>query len=176
MVKRTYKIFLALVVVFIAPGVLAFLFYKNPSWLGGLPTNKGVLVKPVTQVSYLPAENKGWHVLLWCQKGCDAECLGHLDELARMRLAMGRRLYNVNIWLLHPQTEAACSSDTQQVLKDQSIQYKSTAEHPINSADDAFVFLADPKGYLVLKYIQNTPVAKHIYSDLKHLMSTGDEN
>jgi len=171
MMTRQKKLLFTLAFVFIVPGMLAILLYKYPGFLGGLPTNKGTFITPAKQVSYLPTEGKGWHVLVWCEDGCSEACLGRMDEMARMRLALGRKLYDVNIWLLHDKETKACSAKTQEMLKANAIRYQATTDNILDTESDAEAFVADPRGYLILKYMKESPVTKHIYDDLKHLLS-----
>lgn len=175
MIKRSHKMLLALAFVFMAPGILAIIFYMHPEWLHGLPTNKGQFITPPRKVAFLsPGESSDWHILLWCKQGCNDSCLKQVDELARMRLALGRRLYQVDLWLLEPKEMPSCTSEVQAALQAQDVKIQ-----PLTIDDGAALnsplFLADKKGYLVLEYTNDSAV-KDIYTDLKRLLSSGEQS
>ncbi|MCH9756417.1 MAG: hypothetical protein K0U37_04390 [Gammaproteobacteria bacterium] len=176
---RRKKILIALLLVFVAPGILAVLFYMNPSWLGGLPTNKGLLIRPPVELSYLDAASEDkWHLTVWCPKGCDTSCLQSLDEMARVRLALGRRLYQVDLWLLEGEEGGRCDQHTVEALvkedvKSRVLLAKEQATVPLLQ-DIPKVFLADPKKYLVLEYAM-TGKAADVFQDLKRLLNTREQ-
>ena len=99
MKKSNYLILLILGLMFLAPGVAAYLFYQHPNWLGSSRVNKGILLNPPLHLPSLGHESK-WKILFWSPGPCDAVCLQQLDTLARVRLALGRQFYNIELWLL----------------------------------------------------------------------------
>ena len=176
---RNKKIWLALLLVFIAPGILAFVFYMNPSWLRGLPTNKGLLIRPPVQMSFLDMPSKGkWHLTVWCPKGCDAACIHTLDEMARVRLALGRRLYQVDLWLLQAKQGELCQQKVADALKAEDVrtQMLSAEEQASMTLFDGNekVFLADPNQYIVLEYAASGK-ASDVFQDLKRLLNTKEQ-
>jgi hypothetical protein len=176
---RSKKILMALFLVFIAPGVLAIIFYMNPSWLGGLPTNKGRMIRPSVQLTGLGESGDKWHLAVWCAKGCDTTCLDTVDEMARVRLALGRRLYQVDLWVLQAEQGVMCQQAIASVLKAEAIKTRvlSTAEQnavPLLQDNASKVFLADPDNYLVLEYA-GTGKAADVFQDLKRLLNTREQ-
>ena len=176
---RNKKILMALLLVFVAPGVLAIIFYANPSWLGGLPTNKGLLISSPVQAAFLDASSKDkWHLAVWCPKGCDAPCLHTLDDMARVRLALGRRLYQVDLWLLQGGQGAACNQEMIQAFKKEDVRaHVLSAEEQASVSlfnDDGKVFLADPKQYIVFEYAASGK-ASDVFQDLKRLLNTKEQ-
>lgn len=178
MLSRTKKMLFALALVFIAPGVLAIIFYLNPSWLGEASMNKGTLLAPPQKLALLPETKEKWHLTVWCPAGCDARCLSLLDEMARVRLALGRRLYQVDLWLLQKEDTAQCTKDVAEMLKTQAIEarYLSAQEQQDLTPfqDEPRVFLADPEQYLILQY-EARGAAQDVFQDLKRLLNTREQ-
>ncbi|MDX2346342.1 MAG: hypothetical protein QNK11_05690 [Legionella sp.] len=178
---RSKKTLIALLLVFIAPGVLAVLFYMNPNWLAGLPTNKGVFIRPAVKLSSLGgdvADKDKWHLVVWCPKGCGAACLDAVDEMARVRLALGRRLYQVDLWVLQGQTGVICNQDIAKAFKAKAIKTRalsSDEQLAVSVLDDKpKIFLADPNQYLVFEYTEkNKP--NDVFQDLKRLLSAQEQ-
>jgi hypothetical protein len=161
--------FLLLAVVFFAPGLTAYVFYKNPQWLGSTQINKGNLLNPPVLFTQLPGSKK-WHLLLWIPgPSCDQNCIGQIDKLARTRLALGRHLYSVKQWLVVAQVNAV-SPQLKKVLQEKDI-----AILPISERNKALfptkaqIYLANPDKYLILSYgIDSQPAS--IFHDMKHLV------
>ncbi|MCH9689775.1 MAG: hypothetical protein K0U24_03285 [Gammaproteobacteria bacterium] len=177
---RRKKILSVLLLVFLAPGILAIIFYLNPSWLGGLPTNRGELIRPPVQLPYLSestSEDK-WHLTVWCPKGCDATCLHALDDMARVRLALGRRLYHVDLWVLQGEQGTRCSKEIVSAFKKEDVRTRVLTADEQESVhllqDNTRVFLADPKHYLVLGY-SAINASKDVFQDLKRLLNTREQ-
>ncbi|MDF1645998.1 MAG: hypothetical protein P1U61_03310 [Legionellaceae bacterium] len=176
---RNKKVLMALFFVFLAPGILAIIFYMNPSWLGGLPTNKGLLVRPSEQLSCLDTSSEDkWHLTVWCPKGCDKACLHTLDDMARVRLALGRRLYQVDLWLLQGTEGVRCPQDIKQALKVEAVKSQVLSQQEQEAVshlqNQAKVFLVDPNKYLVLEYAA-TDQAADVFQDLKRLLNTKEQ-
>jgi hypothetical protein len=176
------KILLALLLVFLAPGALAILFYMNPSWLGGLPTNKGQLIRPAIQLDGLvnPKTADMWHLVVWCPAGCDTACLNTVDDMARVRLALGRRLYQVDVWMFQPETGAMCAKNIVGALTEAAVktQVLSASEQEavsiLKTQTASKIFLADPSQYVVLEYAAKGE-KQGVFQDLKRLMNTREQ-
>ncbi len=173
------KVLFALFLVFLAPGVLAILFYMHPDWLSGLPTNKGTLVQPATQVSFLEDNSKDkWHLAVWCPRGCDDACLEVLDKMARVRLALGRRLYQVDLWHLQGHAGKTCEKASEGALTSGAVK-----SHTLSAQEESGVllfsnqmkvFLIDPNHYLVLEYSADGK-PEDVFQDLKRLLNTREQ-
>ncbi|MDF1677105.1 MAG: hypothetical protein P1U32_00210 [Legionellaceae bacterium] len=173
------KVLFALFLVFLAPGMLAILFYMHPDWLSGLPTNKGILIQPATQVSFLEQDSKDkWHLAVWCPRGCDETCLATLDKMARVRLALGRRLYQVDLWYLQGHAGKTCGKTSEVALtsggvKSHILSTEEESRVPVLS-NQAKVLLIDPNDYLVLEYpVDGKP--EDVFQDLKRLLNTREQ-
>jgi cytochrome oxidase Cu insertion factor (SCO1/SenC/PrrC family) len=173
-----YYILLLLIAVFTAPGITAYVFYQHPQWLGSQKINKGTLLNPPVAMDTFAGKAK-WRIVYWSPTLCDAVCVQQLDTIARMRLALGRKLYQVDQWLILGDKTSILSADLLSATKELDFQVA-----PLSNADEtvqatlsskAKVFLADPNNYLILSY--EVPVNPNdVYKDLKLLLNATEKN
>lgn len=172
-----YYILLLLALMFAAPGVTAYFFYNHPSWLGTSKVNKGILLNPPSVLSALDDKAK-WRIVFWSPDVCDKACITQLDVLARVRLALGRKLYHVDQWLILGDKASSLSEATAALLKEQDfhVTQLSSAEMKKMTALSAQsnVYLANPDKYLILSY-QSQVNPEDIYKDLKLLLNTSEK-
>lgn len=168
-----YGILVLLIALFTAPGIAAYLFYSHPHWLGGTRTNKGILLNTPVELTSLAKKQK-WRVLFWTPSLCERECLSNIDTLARVRLALGRKLYHVEQMLIVDKENASSMAAIKPQLKEKDFtihylsgQDKQTIEQLSNRPQ---IFIMDPDNYLVLTYSANTK-PQDIYKDLKLLLN-----
>lgn len=170
--KRNYMTLLLLALVFFCPGLAAYAFYTHPQWLGSKTVNKGQLLTPPVLLANINAKAK-WRLILWNPGPCDNVCRQLADTLARVRLALGRRLYLVDELLLLPGEPKALSKKWLQHLKeedvhvmflsrDQQVKYPILTESPQ-------LFIANPDDYLVLAYA-STAKPQDIFHDIQQLL------
>jgi len=176
---RTKWVLLLLVLLFAAPGLLALVFYKHPAWLAALPTNKGEFIQPAVPLKLLDNPKEKWSMVLWCPAGCNIACVQEFDQLARTRLALGRRLYQVDLWLLQAANTTVCSPDVKQTLDAQDVNLRAVSVDEQAEAlllqQDMKTFLADPDNYMVLQYSpKNKP--EDVFHDLKRLLSSREQS
>ncbi len=176
MKKQTtnYCVVLLLIILFFMPGVVAYLFYTHPSWLSATRTNKGELLTQPVALTSIDGEGK-WRIIFWSPKACNELCVQQLDTLARVRLALGRKLYDVEQIVALPATAAALpAAVTDDLIK------KDFKINTLSSADDEAIqplanttpiFLMSPDNYLVLRYKAGVN-PDDIYKDLKTLLNT----
>ncbi|KTC82332.1 hypothetical protein Lche_0596 [Legionella cherrii] len=169
-----YYILLLLVVLFAAPGIAAYLFFQHPSWLGAPRVNKGILLNPPVLLDTLEGKSK-WRIIFWSPQACEQACMKQLDVLARIRLALGRKLYQVDQWLLLSDKAPPLSQEQQTYLKDIDFKVATLSVTELIAKDTLFsnakVFVADPGNYLILRYApQVNP--EDVYKDLKLLLNT----
>ncbi|WP_454782977.1 hypothetical protein [Legionella sp. WA2022007384] len=173
-----YYILVLLVVIFVTPGVAAYLFYQHPSWLGATRVNKGTLLNPPIMVNALEGKSK-WRIVFWSPEACDQVCMKQLDLLARIRLALGRKLYQVDQWLLLSDKAPSLSPEQQTYLKeiDFKVAKLSAAEVVTKDAllSETNVFIADPGNYLILSYTSQVN-PNDVYKDLKLLLNTTEKS
>lgn len=171
-----YYVLFVLVLVFITPGVAAYFFYKHPTWLGISRINEGHLLQPAVQVTSLPSKAK-WRIVFWAPKHCQASCMQELDVLARVRLALGRKLYQVEQLLLLGQQATPLDNKQRAELEDKDFRVEVLAAAEQNKLDvlakKPTIYLMNPDNYLILHYApKQNP--EHIYKDLKLLLSVAE--
>lgn len=171
--NKKNAVLLALALLFAAPGLAAYLFFQHPQWLGSSTTNKGRLITPPLHLTLLGKEQNKWRLVLWNPQNCRTDCLKQVDKLARIRLALGRRLYNVEQWLLLGDKAHAFPQTLIAALQEQDIQFMQTnAATQLGSA--AQVYIISPENYVVLAYPLATKSA-NIFHDLKQLVTAMDK-
>lgn len=171
MVRRKSFVLLLIALLFAAPGIAAYIFYKHPQWLGSAKTNKGTLLNPPQLVSNVGTK---WQLLYWSRDPCEESCLTQMERLARIRLALGRRLYEVETWLLLDTEAGDLPEEFVKTLRVQDVHVRMLT--PSERAqgqklwETSKIFIANPSHYLVLAY---SPLAlsDDIYHDLKQLLS-----
>lgn len=169
-----YITLLLLAVIFVAPGIAAYLFYKNPSWLGSSKINKGNLLSPPVALKSLDSNAK-WRIIYWTPDGCDKTCLKQLNLLGRVRLAFGRKLYQVDEWLILSNKDSLLAEELKPILKEQDIHVAALSLAEMakleNLSPHAKIFIENPDNYLILSY-QPGGNPDDIYKDLKLLLNT----
>jgi hypothetical protein len=169
-----YYILILLAVMFAAPGIAAYLFYQNPAWLGSAKINKGTLLTHPILLSS-PGDHSKWRIVFWNPGACEKVCTNQLDVLARVRLALGRKLYQVDQWLVVDEHSLPLTRSLSDILKAHDFKHtrlsvaqtKQLALLPANPR----IFIANPDNYLILSY-QAGVNPDDIYKDLKLLLNT----
>jgi hypothetical protein len=175
-VKRNYLILILLAIVFVCPGIAAYLFFNHPQWLSSAAINKGKLINPPEILASFNSKPK-WRLILWQPTGCDKRCYHHLDRLGRIRLSLGRRLYEVEEWLVMPYQSNGLPEDFRKNLSNYDIHLlllpddRRQQQHLLTTK--AQIFIANPNGYLVLSY-ELTAKPDHIFHDLYQLLTSTD--
>jgi hypothetical protein len=174
-----------LIILFLLPGVTALFFYKHQDWLSSPRTNKGELLSPAIKfTTYMESpqikipskgiafdRNPKWKLILWEPGRCNESCIKILDKLARIRLALGRRLYQVDVNVL---------SLSGSVSDEENKQFQKKDIHFLQALDSAQlsksakIYLMDSQGYLILAYPTDFK-AGDIYKDLKHLLTVKEQ-
>jgi hypothetical protein len=163
---------------FAAPGIAAYVFYQHPSWLGATRVNKGTLLSPPVVLKAFEGEKK-WRIVFWAPSACDSVCKNQLETLAKVRLALGRKLYQVDQVLVLGDKASVLSTAEQSALKDMQFQVIQLSAAEANAHEvllaEPKIFLADPNNYLILSY---TSLVKpdDVYKDLKLLLNTTEKN
>ena len=177
--RRYYFILCALVFLFAAPGLSAYFFYFHPQWLSSVTTNKGQFVNPPILVPALHSKTTKWQFVLWRPDGCDASCMKQLDQLARVRVALGRRLYDVDLVLLMSANVSSISGAHAKILSEQSVSdvrlSASESDKMTPMYSKPMFFIANPDHYLVLAY-QTSSQPDDLFHDIKLLLTKGTSN
>ncbi len=206
-VRRNYFILLILGFVFAAPGISAYFFYTHPQWLGAATTNKGVFLDPPVPLVVLAQDDRGlhpnvvgfeaprakktgiraktvglskgrqWQLVLWSPGACKKSCIEQLDKLARIRLALGRHLYDVVPRLLLAANAPPLTPALARALQEQDIHVLTlpagARERMPVLKNQLEIFIANPDNYLVLAYVA-TVKPGDIFHDIKQLLNTTD--
>lgn len=166
--KRTTVIINLLIVLFAAPGIIAYLVYLHPTWISAR-TNHGHLLQPPPKLDALSLAEK-WQLLYWSPQACTQTCMQRIDELAKLRLALGRRLYYVDLVLASdiPLTDVA--QETQNLLHavdGKIVQLKGADAEKLGVQPT--IYLLNPEHYVVLAYSSDQK-AKDIFEDLQKMV------
>lgn len=120
---KKYRSLLLLVVLFLLPLVAAYFIFSKPLLLLKLSTTNYGQWAPQLTWRLHNEKVRPWQLVLWNDGACDEVCMQKLDQLARIRLAMGRKLYELDLVLVIP--EGIVVSDAKRLLlKDNNIRYQ----------------------------------------------------
>ncbi len=173
-VNHKYFVLILIALVFAAPGISAYIFFEHPYWIKSNSNNKGRLLNPPVLLPLVQKSNLKWKFIIWSKNDCSTDCIRQLDKLARVRLALGRRLYDVNQELLLGSEARKLSIQQLKKFKDQDIKVvrltKVQEELKVFNDNNA-IFIANPSDYLVLAY-QETTSPGDIFNDIKQLLNT----
>lgn len=169
---RKHALMLLLALIFIAPGPLAYLFYKHPEWLSAMGTNRGQLLNPPILFKPLGDEPK-WGLVIWSPDACEEQCVREIDKLARIRLALGRHLYEVDEWLVLGEKTPELSIKIQHLLEQRAVRVvrlsSETATYAAQLPETGAIYIANPDDYLVLAYRAGVK-PQDVYHDIKQLL------
>ena len=163
-----------LMLLFIAPGVFAYLFYMNPTWLAGATTNKGHFISPPQKLSVFGGKPM-YRMVFWHKNTCDHECLLQLDKIARVRVALGRRYYSVESWLLQGDMAEALSPEARAALLTSDVHVKRLSAKESKRfnllGDNPTIFIVDQNDYFILRF-DSVSQPDELFHDIKHLLTT----
>ncbi|KTD75520.1 hypothetical protein [Legionella waltersii] len=171
-----YLTLLILAMTFAAPGIMAYLFYQHPTWLGSAKTNRGRLLASPIQLEVFNGNPK-WKLVYWKPEGCDKTCLNQLNSIGRVRLALGRKLYQVDEWLLLDHANKLEASELRPIFKEQDIHVttikKLEAAKLAELPKKETIFIVNPDNFIVLTYKEGGN-PDDIYKDMKLLLNTSE--
>lgn len=174
--RRHSVILVLLVFLFAAPGLSAYFLYFHPQWLSSTTTNKGALLKPPFLLTDLGKASK-WHLVLWSPQACEQSCFVQLDKLVRTRLALGRRLYDVDLCLMLKANEAPLSDALTATLREQDVSVVRLSPDASKRLSMEYkqseLFISNPEHFLVLAYPENTS-PDDLFHDIKLLLAKGN--
>lgn len=161
-----------LVALFIIPGVAAVTVYKSLGWFSLQTTNRGEFIKPPLLLTELK-KNKKWHLLYYKRGSFDERCMGDIDKVVRIRLALGRMLYNVDLVLVLPSYAQSLSEEQEKILQDANV---FVLKLPSTNRDYQYIFagergfyIVSPENHMILKYAADV-ASEDIFQDLKKLV------
>ncbi|CEG58070.1 hypothetical protein [Legionella fallonii] len=172
-----YYTLLLLAIMFAAPGVAAYLFYQHPTWLSSTKVNKGTLLTPPVELGSLNAQAK-WQIIFWSPGSCEQDCLTQLNVLARVRLALGRKLYLVDQKLILGDNSASITDKMKKVLREQDFHLTELSKDDRAKLEDlsaeSKIFIANPDNFLVMSYRSGVN-PDDVYKDIKLLLNTTEK-
>lgn len=173
--KKNKFILLILAFIFFAPSIAAYLFYQHPNWRAAQTVNKGKLLHPPETLTLFEGEK--WHLFLFSPEVCSQACFKELSQLTQLRLALGRRYYNVDLSLITLDSRSDLNKKTRQLMKKNDVHWiKLNPENqntPLLLQYGASTFIATPQQRLILQYTSPARL-EEVYHDLKHLLITTD--
>lgn len=174
-ISRNSVVLFLLALLFLAPGLTALYFYQHPQWLSGKATNKGQFFEPPLLISSLTKSSSKWHLVLWSPGDCGDACSQPVDQLARIRLALGRHYYEVDQTLLMGVPGNPLSHHLMKILHRHGVELVHLPDIEekalLTYSPDMRIFIANPEGFLVLSYAVSAQ-PDDIYHDLKQLLTT----
>lgn len=170
--SKKYSSVLILVVIFSLPIWAAFYIFSKPMLLRKLSTTNYGQWAPVVHWQLNQPKARPWQLVLWNQGLCEQKCIHRLDELARVRLAMGRKVYNLDVVLVLPEG-IHLSESLRSQLKDSNIEYQYLPSNAVMTWNDFFqkhpVVLFSPEHTSILMYPRELE-PKKLYHDLQVLI------
>ena len=101
------------------------------------------------------AAPRPWQLVLKVEDNCQQDCLANLDKLSRLRLSMGRKLYDLDLVLLLPSSQKL-SPKLKAQLDNQNILWSflgnNEASKWVPEVKDEMIILFGPDHQAVLKY------------------------
>ncbi len=166
--KRSYVVIGLLVLLFAAPGIVAYMVYLHPGWISAR-TNRGQLLQPPLLLQSKNLSEK-WQLLYWSPTDCTDVCAKRMDDLARIRLALGRRLYYVDLVLAMKQPASTVSKAIQHQLRHVDGRMIRFGAHDATLLGvKPAVYLINPTHYAILVYSQALQ-DDDIFQDLKKMV------
>jgi len=166
-------IFILLVMTFMLPLLGAYWLHRHPEMLGlERTTNYGRWVKAKIDFPQAIHAARPWKLVFWHPQACDDACFEHLNQLAKLRLAMGRKLYLLDI-CLYTDALFPLPPDELKRMQQNDIHWayagpKTTTKWNANFAASPII-LFSPEGQALLMYPGDFS-SKKMYNDLQRLM------
>jgi len=175
-VTRQSKTLTLVALVCFGPLLLAALLYYGPwgvSWLPSLPGSRELLAEPVqAPAGWLPEEPGAyrWWLIYAKLSACEQRCTEHVVRLHRVQEALGRDQDHFGrvLWLA---AEAPDLDDPDLVVRrlDEPAAADLVAALRAERIGDGRVFVADPRGSVILSYPAEVE-QKELLRDLKRLL------
>ena len=165
LIKKQYAIPGLLFCLFLLPFLLAWWCHEQGHLSHLALTNQGRLLDNPVHLSQW-RHSKTWRLVYATQQPCEETCIHALATLARVRLALGRHLYGIELWLLLPQSHLLGAAKLAQQLQEMDVHVTAFDSEP--EVSSASIWIVNQNGEGVLTY-PDTGHPQAIYSDLKRL-------
>jgi len=164
-ITKQFTLPILLALLFLMPFFAALWSYKSGVMKQAGLVNKGQLLSTSVTVPELISTQK-WQLLYVSSATCEKVCLSDLDTLARVRLALGRRLYGLELSLgVKPPVELTAPVIHQLATMD--IKVKNLKQIP-QELRGSQVWIVNKEGKVIMTYTDSLQ-PKAIYADLKKL-------
>ena len=169
---KSRVIFILLFGIFLLPGLMALFLYQT-HYFHNLPKiNHGQLLKPPVKI-HLDITSDKWGLIFWQPSVSEENLSDMIEKIKRIRLALGRRYFQVQPVLLTK--DKSLSKSAQKELTDNYFVHRVILADEMNllSSQPAFYILS-PEKYVIIRYSVDT-ASNHIFKDIKRLLKKGDE-
>jgi hypothetical protein len=171
-ISKKYTSILILIFIFSLPFFAAFYLFSHPELLRYFSsTNYGKWAPKMTW-QFNEKQARPWQLVYWHESVCLTDCIEQLDRLGRIRLAMGRKVYNLDIVLLQPEGTLV-SKELQKQLQEWNMYYQTIPSQQVDIWNQKFkdypIVLFDEKHQSILMYPLNLD-SKKAYHDLQVLV------
>ena len=181
LLNKKQGIFLCLAFLFLSPGLLAVLFYKQPQLLQVGSTERGSFIKPALPVPAWAEEKPLWYVAVWAPQHCDELCKQSLQKVLQVRLALGRRLFEVRELLIIDKEKQSFEASLQHWLQEYRVETLALSEQAAlpflkqkPASPKIYILAPRPQGghQMILTYPWDVE-SKDLFADIQHLLKTG---
>ena len=176
--KKARHIFLIILLLFLAPMIIARVFYAHKTWLPQHTVNHGQLLVPPLALQQLTpdpgAARRHW-VLVFINNGsCDDFCWQNLHNMRQIQRALGKDMHRLQRVILTTSTIKADEKLQQWLSANETLHWQVAQTDLIRMLrHPATWYVIDPLGNIILSYSANTnPEA--ILDDLKYLMGVSN--
>lgn len=153
-------------------------YYADWDWLPQLPGSRE-LVQPAASIASLPLtpapapDARAQWSLIYARIGpCEEPCIGHLERLRQVHWALGRDLDRVRRVFLHGDDAAPqIAGDLVRGRIDVELEPALAAALPAERTTSGRVYIADPRGNLVVSYPPDVD-QKELLRDLERLLDS----
>jgi hypothetical protein len=164
--KSGYWVLFVLTLLFVLPGIAAIWCYIHPQLLASNLINKGTLSNEPIEISRL-RHSGSWQLVYVSQGSTPQSDILALEQLARIRLSLGRHLYGLSICLALSPSQIEPMGSVKERLKEMDIRVIKLEALPNQLASNK-VLVVNPDGLVVVSYRDDSH-PKDIFSDLQQL-------
>jgi cytochrome oxidase Cu insertion factor (SCO1/SenC/PrrC family) len=173
-----WRIFLIILFLFLAPMILARVFYAHKTWLPRHTVNHGELLVPPQALQQLvsdPGAARRHWVLVFINTGnCDDFCWQNLHNMRQIQRALGKDMHRLQRVILTIPTVKEDEKLQQWLSANETLHWQVTQAELIRAfRHPAAWYVIDPLGNIILSYSASTN-PESILDDLKYLMGVSN--
>jgi len=172
--SRGRRQLLFIAAIFFVPLAAATWLYFSSGWRPASGAQHGELIQP-PRALHSPALRGSWSLVLLLAGPCDPACVASLEEIGRVRLALGKDIPRVRRVLLH---DGRCCEPGLAVLGDPDVLVLAAAGADGEALRALFppaadggrrIYIVDPHGNLVMGY-PSAGAGRGLLKDLERLL------